>query len=369
MKDKTEPELLEETLKSQLHEAKMVYILEGPITMSLYDTLEKYDSDHLEFMLDEHIDMSQIYTKAELILLLEKELTNPVFLNTLDMVMKEKETIFLQELVEHEVIIDNNYTLSQIDFILDRGLAYAYYIDNQFVYVMPEEIKAAYKRLNTEDVDIEKDTVTYMNQFMEATVNLYGAIPISEVLKIYNHLHEGIGEPLTRDQLDEFLSITYTSLPAYIIIGDILAHEVFEDDDEIERMEAILQLTLPYYMPDVQTYLMYADEFYYEPNEAYTEIENYLRQGWVHSDDEVEEAIVDIIMMLRLEAEDGNEDTLIKHMEDMGLLFASDDALEDFLRMYMAFASSTRMWKNHGYTADGVLELSVKSKRDHLKLL
>jgi len=362
MKEDTQKDIFNINLEEQLHEAKMIYVLKGPITLSLYDTLEKYDKDHLEFMLDEHIDMNQSYTKSELILLLEKELTNPILLNTLFLVMKEKETSFLNDLIEHDSVVDKHYALSQIDFILDRGLAYAYYIDNQFVYVMPKEIKAAYHRLSSEDAEIEKDTVTYMNQFMEATVNLYGAIYLDEVIRIYNQLHVSEHSKLTQNALDDFFSIAFMNLPGYIIIGDILAHEIFEDEEEIEVMEAILDADVPYYVPDLDSYLMHSDEYYYETNEAYETIVNYLRQGWVHADDEMEDAIQDIIMMLRLEAEEGIPETLIPNMAEMGILFADDEAIEAFIGMYMEFVNHTRMWKNHGFTPDEIVEYTATKK-------
>ena len=208
---------------------------------------------------------------------------------------------------------------------------------------------------------ISNETKELLLRYCRAAINLYGMIPLSVFLKIYNSQNE----PIEDDTFIEFLDgIDYTN-EHFNIIGDDEVYEdvehtppmnrnlcseylyIFEDfDDYCELQEA--QMGIPYYIPGKEKFLKYEDEFYHEKTLEFISLRAFLRNQSNLSREKADEIAEEIYGTLSFDFND--IDTAISDAERMGLNYSNPNDIEEFEDLIFELSKTVRNHRNCGHT-------------------
>ena len=216
---------------------------------------------------------------------------------------------------------------------------------------------------------ISNETKELLLRYCRAAKNLYGMIPLSVFLKIYNSQNE----PIEDDTFIEFLDgIDYTN-EHFNIIGDDEVYEdvdhtppmnrnlvaeylyIFEDfDDYCELQEA--QMGISYYVPKKEQFLKYEDEYYFEKTLEFISLRAFLRnQSNLSKEraDEIAEEIQGVFYFDHREIRDA-----IAEAERLGFKANNPNEFEEFVKLVVELSKTARTHKNCGHTLEELYEWS-----------
>ena len=200
-------------------------------------------------------------------------------------------------------------------------------------------------------------------KYIVAMTNLYGMVHKDKVVEIYNSQNE---EQITVKDVEK-----YTVEPLIDKISEYFAefykdHFVNEAIMEFGEFDIMLmkKADKPYYVPDKNELLKYADQLYFEKNEQYNKLVDHVKDNFLDGDlVEAERICGD----LHLYCELGVDIQLILHeFERRNIEFKSFDQTNELIQLVMDLANNTRIWENNGYTPKEIFE---KFEKPHLKPL
>jgi len=195
--------------------------------------------------------------------------------------------------------------------------------------------------------------------YIIAAANLYGLVEIQKVLEIYNQQNE---KQLSQKQMaeiviehEDYLESNYT-----FVIDDYFAHDaVLEFDDFDYYLDQ--SRGKPYYVPDKTEFLKYTNGHYFEKNNEYRKLVNFLADCFFEGDkSEGERICQDINFYCSF---DFKPDSVLKFLSFKGLDFTAEQDLNKFLELLVDLANNTRIWENNGHTPE---ELFEQYEQEHL---
>jgi hypothetical protein len=204
------------------------------------------------------------------------------------------------------------------------------------------------------------ETVALLHRYFDAFAQLYGILPLQKALDIYNQQNA----PLDEQSFSAFSEIVRHERHDYSILGpsdlyanepgpdapmnrEIIEESLLIDEEGYPEMKAA-QREKPYYIPAKNELLRYADEHYYEKNDAFMALREFLLQ---HMKLPLERA-EDIADELQLHAStaESNMQYIMDDMQRMGLEFKGLEDLQLFMARFMEMSNNTRMPINRGHT-------------------
>lgn len=231
-------------------------------------------------------------------------------------------------------------------YFLDRGLLFTFFSENQLHLVIPDEVKAAFRKLDQPAFRQALERSHRIYNYLMAAINLYGIIEPVKLTEIYNKQNSqaSITEEELLQQLNQFLlrSDQYFELrQGYIASLDM-------EDKEFEDLQGKVQ-GKPYYVPEAHELLKYADQDYFEMTPQLTALREFVTKEF-HLDAESAEYLVDDIQ-LGCSMEASLQD-LIYEFERRDLSFASQKQAQQAVALIGDVYDHTRMWSNAGHTLD-----------------
>lgn len=213
---------------------------------------------------------------------------------------------------------------------------------------------------------LSNDTEKLLKRYMAAAANLYGMIPLHELLKIYNSQNEPVSEKLFLGFIDKL----DFSKEHYAVLGE---DEIFEDvpkplpmnkyllaeylyalgdfDDFCELKEE--QGGKSYYIPDKEQFLKYEDEYYFEKTPEFISLRAFLRSQPNLTREDADEIAIDLRLSLSV---DGDEpESLLQQAKLQGLKIKDKQMHNEFGRLCCDFINNTRMHIHRGHTPAEVL--------------
>ncbi len=137
------------------------------------------------------------------------------------------------------------------------------------------------------------DQVETMKQYIIALTNLYGQVPVSKVAEIYNSQNEPqVSTEEVEAYLDEDMSRDYV-----YSYKDHFVHETVMEFNMFKKLRK-QKRKLPYYVPEKEELLKYADMLYYEKPKSYHKLQRNLTQHYFKQEPEKAEEIIETIEML-----------------------------------------------------------------------
>lgn len=174
-----------------------------------------------------------------------------------------------------------------------------------------------------------------------ALVNLYGVVPKQLAADAFNRVS---GEPVTVADIDE-LDLSFDSIMA--LDEDLVAAELAEDD---ERLEDLLQAQegKPYYLPEPEQLILYADESYFEDSPQYDQLCAFIQKHWFHDELAADSIAAEISLIIR---ESGFDmEPVLDWLEENDVQVESDRMLRAFTALVQDLANHSRLWALRGHT-------------------
>ena len=215
--------------------------------------------------------------------------------------IKAFERGFSHPLIEEEEHKDYFYWLQKGYCLMD---------ENDHVLIM-EEVKELYQKLENEFWE-KRNRFHQILQYIYAAIHLYGVVPVQKLVELFNQWNEKKTSAREIRQIIEQLE-DRPELMEFDIQDDLILDEILLDVDQgYYAYEAVFeqQGDLPYYIPEKDEFLKYADEDYFERTKEYESLLDYLIQ---------------VYGIPRVIAEDICEDSL--HSIRLGYL--AEDIIED----------------------------------------
>lgn len=165
-----------------------------------------------------------------------------------------------------------------------------------------------YRKLNWNDAQLGR-----YRQIFDAAANLYGIITLRDLLALLHRM----GETVTEEDFLAFAEIMRHEEHCYHILAE---DEIYTDGRPVEPIDRELiheslaefgfegydevlaaQQGKPLYMPDLKTFLKYADEDYYEETSATKALRQFFQTALHRSRKDAEELLLETILVIRCE--------------------------------------------------------------------
>lgn len=211
------------------------------------------------------------------------------------------------------------------------------------------------------------ETKKLLERYLDAAANLYGIVPLSKILKIYNSQNEPIAENVFLQFVDDLdLSHKY-----YYIIGedefhddvdivspierDIVAeHIVMEDRDPMYYQIKEGQFGKPYFVPEKEKLLKYEDSLYIEKTLSFISFRAFLRNQSYLTKEKADEIAEEICSSANVD--NGSIDDAIKTAEFLGFKFTNSN-MSEFIRLFTDMFNDTRLHINCGHTPNEMYKI------------
>lgn len=204
---------------------------------------------------------------------------------------------------------------------------------------------------NTTALGMDPQVYDEIYTYIQAMINLYGIIHRDKVVEIINmqNDYQITLEDLKSIEDDERIrSIeTYIGIKGeYFVNGVILVLEKF---DEVMKHK----IGKPYYIPEKEELLKYADSAYFEENQQFEAVLKFLRKKfWRKS--KADELAIEIKMYCSSANSMANIGTLF---EERDLKIKSEKEVGELMGLIMGLANHTRVWENNGFTPNEMEEI------------
>lgn len=228
-----------------------------------------------------------------------------------------------------------------------------YYLTEDNSIIVPDEVKDLYKQLFTAEFIAEKERFDLVIKYCVACSNLYGIVPYAKVVEIFNEQNEEktCNEELLADYHNLGLREVFFELQ-----GEYLVHEAIDGEDEFNSL-LDQQSDKPYFVPDKETLLKYAEDDYFEKNAAYQKLKEYITANIIENEEDAEDLCSDL--QLACCFGEGPADALNQFLS-REIEFSSEDQVYEIGQLLSELNNTTRMWDNRGYTPVELKDLGIE---------
>ncbi|SEO30491.1 YecA family protein [Paenibacillus sp. OV219] len=334
-------------LKEEMLQLNINNAIKGPVVTSLKDILSQLTKDRLNFIAANcALAGRSKLKKQELVEALFERITNVIEVRTAFLSAETQEWELVNRLLGVPYIQDNAIFADAYLFMMDKGLVFSFIEQDKLFFVMPEEVKAAYKQLDQKSFESERSVSRLVLHYTEAAANLYGICPVQKLIEIINDQND---VSLTEEQVNR----VYSSVTDKVLTWDVQRGFLFSDgldgeslDDYEEFLESVKDR--PYYIPPKEELLRYAENDYFEMTPQLEALKSYimLKLGKV---ERMAEALTDDIQLAC-----SMEEPLSVIMEEFELrkIRLSKKQAEEIMPLIIQVHNTTRMWSNRGFTPD-----------------
>lgn len=226
------------------------------------------------------------------------------------------------------------------------GLMQVFYCDDKLHYIIPDEIREVYKTIAKKDEPQVADENILLKDYAIAAINLYGIIPIEELIDIYNqHNNDNIN-------LETASKILNDGADNFAIYDNYLAHIDIVNNPKIVEFILHMSKGKPRYIPSNELFLEYKAPGF-EENTKYSDnlLEYLVYEKHVHPEYALK-FVNEAILMASL---DSPLQDYAEHSENYFEAFESDADIRKFMSIITDLSNNTRNWLNKGHTS---LEIS-----------
>lgn len=286
--------------------------------------------------------------KDELLEYVEASLLNYETAKQVFLCADEEEMEIFEQSLNEELVLQPEDFYKCVYFFVS---GYYYLTENNSI-IVPDEVKDLYKQLFTAEFIKEKERFDLIIKYCVACTNLYGIIPYAEVVGIFNEQNEE--ETCMEEVLADYHNIGLREV-FFELQGDYFVHEAIEDEEEFNAL-LDKQGDKPYYVPAKEDLLKYSDDTYFERNEAYFKLKEYIVANILKDEDAAEDLCSDL--QLACCFGDSQADTLNQFLV-RDIEFESEQQVYKIGELLYDLNNTTRMWENRGYTPKELFELGI----------
>lgn len=292
------------------------------------------------------------HRKGELVAAIAEQLSDPEALSKIFFILNFFEWNFFLEVGHRQEYIADIILPDHYEVPLRLGVLQIFHHEGKCVYVVPEEIRKAMRRLKKDGFVEYKSAVEESIRHMSAATNLYGVIPL-----------ETLREPIARrypwvtpSEFQAFVTFAQLREELFGLYKDMLVHSFFVnenngtyvyDEQGIEDLLTIRGATPRCELPE-EEFLEYADIGHFENDDDIDHLEDVLSL-WFADDLQRSEIIDEIIFYLRCDAP--MEAILTIPKREGAKKIKSSDA-KAFRETVRGLHRHSRTWLLYGHTPD-----------------
>lgn len=334
-----------EKMKKLMREAAVESAFEGEPVHTLREALALRSERQLEWIADPYHknDTPERGDSAAWIDAAYDALTDEAFITGQLYVANDEEWALFFRAVQEDLLWLDEGGDDAFGNLQDNGLLQAFRGDGGICVVVADEIKQIVNALLQEGLVEKRAFASLVHRYAHAAVNLYGLIPVTEFVEIFNTYNkQKLTEPIAHD----FLRILEDTLGPYRLYENLLVYETFEDDN----FEAVLPLLMesvmkPRYVPGRSRFLAHA-----EGDTEWTPQLRALEQALLQVLGEGSERKAHLIAE-RVALMIGNEEEVmdvVGFLNEQGISF--EEEKEAVVRSLKGVYNNTRIWSLKGHT-------------------
>ena len=215
------------------------------------------------------------------------------------------------------------------------------------------------------DLPVGQETIACLHQYFEAAANLYGVIPVSKLLEIYNSQNEPIpdaafyafAEIVRHEEHDYFIlsrqEVRYGAEDSKPEQWEIVADHLLEVSTEVYFDFISDQRKGTYKILPKEDFLCYRNEGSLPKNPQNDAMLRYLQKksrDLMHTPEKICQTIQ------RMLCEDCCLQEIMELLSETGLQFSSAEDMNEFMQLYQELNNHTRKQVNRGYTPIELIE-------------
>ena len=199
-----------------------------------------------------------------------------------------------------------------------------------------------------------------LDEYAKAAINLYGFIPITDFVDIFNSIHE---EKTTVDEVFTLLLPLVLKKKWYCFYKDHIVHYWAIDDFSFADEWIELQKNKPRYIPEAEDFLKYMDEYYEDAvQERYwKKVDDFIHATWPHHLNA--SRLYNDLKDLPEFGSGLNEANEL--FEKYKMEFQNENQFHEFFALLIEANNNTRLWSNNGNTP---LEMRKYSEQEQAQL-
>ena len=226
------------------------------------------------------------------------------------------------------------------------------------IYVVPEDVRSVYRELAADGFCRQKERADLIHAYAMAAVNLYGVIPLDDLIQIFNSQN---GKMLDEKELFPVLIRHIPLECGYALWEKYLVNDAFEENSYRDVPDLLARIgNKPRYIPTRSEFLKYADLDYCEETVSRELLRQILLRDAEYNRDLAEEILSEIHFAIVLEA---RPQQLFDILRDYEVPIPGGD-IQFLIDILSEMCNSTRLWSNNGHTPE---ELFGGYERQRLK--
>lgn len=212
------------------------------------------------------------------------------------------------------------------------------------------------KYRGSEILDIEDiPNANLLLDYIISCTNLYGVVPFHKIIKIYNSQNR---PSICKKNLQALVADAHFAdilkKKNIIVENGRFIHETVITYNLIEPLEHVA-MGKPYYVPEKNELLRYKDETYYEKTKYQKQLANLIERDFGKVVPSIQKEIDDLVGKLQIV--NVNFNFVVKNFMER-FTFRNRYQVNEYTKVIMEIANTTRLWENRGFTPKELFELS-----------
>ena len=233
--------------------------------------------------------------------------------------------------------------------------------EEQYIYVLPDEIKALFQSLADDGFPAQKKQADLIHDCATAAVHLYGVIQQDDFFSL---LRAQTSLKLLPDEIFQVLFRHIVIQDGYCLWKDYLLDDRFEENNFDDVADLLEQTrSKPRYVPAPKEFLRYADWRYYEPT-IYTQ--NLLRFLMREAEQSASIAADTVSEIVNAAMMNSGVPLMVGILDDYGVDL-TDEQFDSLMKLLVDVSSHTRTWANNGHTSAEIASMSRSAAEVHKK--
>ncbi|WP_138494620.1 YecA family protein [Paenibacillus pinistramenti] len=338
------------------------YVIKGTVVTGLTGLLSILNKTRLSALASAYEVAGRSKMKKEqLVEALAAQMTDPAYVRSVLLLAEEPEWKLFERLLKKPVLEDKGVGFGECGFLLEFGLVFAIQEDQKPFLILPDEVKAAYGKLNKADFRKQQARLWLIHDYAAALSNLYGAYKADTLIKVFNAQNEEA--PLTEEELSTALDHLLLREQMFTVHGEYIVNLALEPEESEEDLNGLLELrgSKPFYVPERSELLKYKDDLYFEMTPELVKLRDHVMKEYQLEKAAADAFVDDVQLDCAVESSFGE---ILEGLEKFGIQPGSKEQLAELTGLVQDVYNHTRMWSNGGHTP---AELSRRQKPGVIK--
>ncbi|WP_160500838.1 YecA family protein [Paenibacillus dendrobii] len=284
--------------------------------------------------------------KEELADALSAYLTDPEQLKSIVLVTDADEWALLETLIKEPNIQDNALPFGHYSYYLERGLVFSFFSEGKLYVLMPEEVKSAASRIDLSELKQEHGSKQEAYEYIAAAAHLYGVIKLDKLVHIINSQNSIAVE---EEEVAKYAAEMVERGQDIILHDGVLFNGLVANGADDSRLAELTEGldSKPFFVPEKEELLRYADLGYFEMTPQLSELKAFVLNN-MSKDQELVEYLMDDIQLActnKCTMQD-----LINEFENRKVSFKTPVHAQRVISLLAEVYNNTRMWSNGGHT-------------------